>query len=94
MDTAISDFGAGGRGDQYSRYILQGDSPIDATVLIGHIGNDPTHRQDTREISPSGGSLSDRLQYIMYLSTARGSSLAVNDRTMNVRVTSDIPITP
>ena len=34
------------------------------------------------------------LQYTMYLSTARGSSLAVNDRTMDVRVTSDRPSTP
>ena len=31
------------------------------------------------------------LQYTMYLSTARGSSLAVNDHTMDVRVTSDRP---
>ena len=34
------------------------------------------------------------LQYTMYLSTARGSSLAVNDRTVDVRVTSDRPSTP
>ena len=34
------------------------------------------------------------LQYTMYLSTARGSSLAVNDRTMDVRVTGDRPSTP
>ena len=31
------------------------------------------------------------MQYTMYLSTAKGSSLAVNDRTMDVRVTSDRP---
>ena len=36
----------------------------------------------------------DDMQYTMYLSTARGSSLAVNDRTMDVRVTSDRPSTP
>ena len=29
----------------------------------------------------------------MYLSTARGSSLAVNERSMDVRVTSDRPST-
>ena len=34
------------------------------------------------------------LQYTMYLSTARGSSLADNDRTMDVRVLSDRPSTP
>ena len=36
----------------------------------------------------------DILQYTMYVSTARGSSLGVNDRTMDVRVTSDRPSTP
>ena len=34
------------------------------------------------------------LQYNRYPSTARGISLAVNDRTMDVRVTSDRPSTP
>ena len=34
------------------------------------------------------------VQYTMYLSTARGSSLAVNDCTMYVQVTSDRPSTP
>ena len=34
------------------------------------------------------------VQYTMYPSTARGSSLAVNDRTMDVRVTSDRSSTP
>ena len=34
------------------------------------------------------------LQYTRYTSTARGSSLSVIDRTMDVRVTSDRPITP
>ena len=34
------------------------------------------------------------LQYTKYPSTDRGSSLAVNDRTLDVRVTSDVPSTP
>ena len=34
------------------------------------------------------------VQYNMYPSTARGSSLAVNDCTMDVRVMSDRPSTP
>ena len=34
------------------------------------------------------------LQYTRYTSTDRGSSLAVNDLTMEVRVTSDRPSTP
>ena len=34
------------------------------------------------------------LQYTRYPSTARGSSLAVNYRTLDVRVTSDRPSTP
>ena len=34
------------------------------------------------------------VQYTRYPSTARGSSLAVNDSTLDVRVTSDRPITP
>ena len=34
------------------------------------------------------------MQYTMYPSTAKGISLAVNDRTMDVRVTSDRPSTP
>ena len=34
------------------------------------------------------------LQYTMYPSTDRGSSLAVNDRTMDVQLMSDRPITP
>ena len=34
------------------------------------------------------------LQYTRYPSTARCSSLAVNDRTLDVRVTSDRPSTP
>ena len=34
------------------------------------------------------------LQYTRYPSTSRGSSLAVNDRTLDVRVTSDRPSTP
>ena len=33
------------------------------------------------------------MQYTRYPSTARGSSLAVNDRTLDVRVTSDRPST-
>ena len=36
---------------------------------------------------------SSQMQYTMYPSTVRGSSLAVNDRTMDVRVTSDRPST-
>ena len=36
----------------------------------------------------------DKFQYTMYPSTARGSSLAVNDQTMDVRLTSDRPSTP
>ena len=36
----------------------------------------------------------DYMQYTRYPSTARGSSLAVNDRTQDVRVTSDRPSTP
>ena len=34
------------------------------------------------------------LQYTMYLSTDRGSSLVVNDCTMDVRLTLDRPSTP
>ena len=34
------------------------------------------------------------VQYTRYPSTARGISLAVNDHTMDVRVTSDRPSTP
>ena len=34
------------------------------------------------------------VQYTMYHSTSRGSSLAVNDCTMDVRVMSDRPSTP
>ena len=41
-----------------------------------------------------GLQLADIVQYTMYPSTARGSSLAVNDCTMDVRVTSDRPSTP
>ena len=37
--------------------------------------------------------MADPLQYTMYLSTAKGSSLAVDDCTMDVRVTSDRPST-
>ena len=42
------------------------------------------------------GSFDNRtvLQYTMYPSTSRGSSQAVNDRTMDIRVTSDRPSTP
>ena len=46
-------------------------------------------------ITPAGQStILTSLQYTMYLSTARGSSLAINDRTMDVQVTSDRPSTP
>ena len=38
--------------------------------------------------------LEEVLQYTRYPSTPRGSSLAVKDRTLDVRVTSDRPITP
>ena len=34
------------------------------------------------------------MQYTRYPSTARGSSLAVNDCTLDIKVTSDIPSTP
>ena len=34
------------------------------------------------------------VQYTRYPSTARGSSLAVNDRTLDVQITSDRPSTP
>ena len=38
--------------------------------------------------------MNDAVQYTMYPSTDRGSSLAVNYRTMDVRVTLDRPSTP
>ena len=55
MGTDISDFGVGGSGLQDTRDILQGSDPSSATVNIGDMGNEPTHKNNDGEISPPGG---------------------------------------
>ena len=50
-------------------------------------------RFDSQIKMHTGAENKDVMQYTMYFSTDRGSSLAVNDRTLDVRVTSDRPIT-
>ena len=55
VGTDISDFGVGGSGLQDTRDILQGSDPSSATVNIGDMGNEPTHKNNDGEISPPGG---------------------------------------
>ena len=53
-----------------------------------------TESEEESDVESNGEAGGEEVQYTRYPSTAIGSSLAVNDRTLDVQVKSDRPSTP